>query len=103
MAGTDPDTSESRRFSIDRPRSLWVGVAAVVLVVGGFLMCGGMLALPVFIQRPRRADEAVRRTQAVENLKQIGHAIRKNAEQNVPKRLEAPPAGADSPEPIEPE
>src|SRR5262245_43802514 len=34
MAATEPLTSDSRRFSIPLPRSLWIGVAALALVVG---------------------------------------------------------------------
>jgi len=65
-------------------------------------VCGGTLALPVFIQRQRRAEEAVRRAQAVENLKQIGRAMhQKNAEQDATARSEATQAGDDSTEPVE--
>jgi hypothetical protein len=81
-----------------------LAVGAACLLVGGFVVCGGTLALPVFIQRQRRAEETVRRAQAVENLKQIGHAMQqKNAEQDAAKRLEPTQAGGDSPEPVEPE
>ncbi len=81
-----------------------LAVAAACLLVGGFVVCGGALAIPVFIQRQRRAEEAVRRAQAEENLKQIGHALQqKNAEQDAAQRLEPSQAGRDSPEPVEPE
>src|SRR5947209_5929419 len=35
MANTEPITPGSRRFSFRLPRPLWIGVATVVLVVGG--------------------------------------------------------------------
>src|SRR6266487_2069478 len=37
MASTDPNTAESRRFSIRLPRPLWIGVATAVIVVGPWL------------------------------------------------------------------
>ena len=96
MANSDPIEPESRRFSIRLPPSLWFGVATAVVLVGGFVVCGGTLALPVLIQRQRRAEEAARRAQAVENLKRIGHAMQKNAEQDADKSPEATQASGDS-------
>ncbi len=48
MATTNPDTSAIRRFSIPLPRPLWIGVAAVVLVV---VAVGLRIAVPIYRQQ----------------------------------------------------
>jgi hypothetical protein len=78
-----------------------VAVATCVLFAG-LIVCGGTVALPVFIQRQRRAEEAARRAQAVENLKKLGQAMQqKSAEQNSDERPASKEAGDDTMEPIE--
>jgi Flp pilus assembly protein TadG len=106
MSTSESRPPEDQRFSriFSGTSAVILAVAAACLLVGGFVVCGGTLALPVVIQRQRAAEEAVRRAQAVENLKQIGQAMhQKNAEQDAAKALEATQAGGDSPEPVEPE
>jgi len=45
MFATDPATPERRRFAIGLPRLLWIGVAAVVLVV---VALGLRIGLPIY-------------------------------------------------------
>jgi hypothetical protein len=48
MPATNPVTPEPRRSSIRQPRPLWIGVAAMVLLVAG----GGLrIALPIYRQQ----------------------------------------------------
>jgi len=47
MPGTDPTPSDPRRFSISLPRPLWIGVAAIVLLV---VACGLHFGVPIYRQ-----------------------------------------------------
>ncbi len=97
---TPPEQPVSRVFS--GASGVTLAVLAACLFFGGCVLCGGALSLPLFLQRQRRAEEAARRAQAVENLKQIGRLTQQeNAEQS-PAMGESQ-AGGDSPEPLETE
>src|SRR5258708_39366621 len=99
MSTSESNPPEDQRFTriFSGTSAVIVAVAAACLLVGGFVGCGGTLALPVVMQRQRAEEEAVRRAQAVENLKQIGQAMhQKNAEQDATARPEATQAGDDS-------
>jgi hypothetical protein len=47
MAATDPMTSEPRRYSIEMPRPLWIGVATIVLIVASV---GLRIGIPIYRQ-----------------------------------------------------
>lgn len=105
MATSESPPPEDQHFSrfFNRTSAMTLAVVASLLL-GGLVVCGGTVALPIFLQRQRRAEEATRRAQAVENLKQIGNAVqRKNVEQDATARPEATQPGEGSTEPVEPE
>ena len=79
-------------------------VVAACILFAGLIVCGGAIALPVYMQRQRRAEAATRQAQAVENLKQLGQGMhQKSAEQADAERPESTKAGDDSMEPVESE
>jgi hypothetical protein len=105
MSTTEPTPPEDQpSFRIfSRTSAIVVAVAACVFFAG-LIVCGGTLALPVYLQRQRRAEAEARRAQAVENLKRLGQAMQqKSAEQGDAERPESTQAGDDATEPIEPE
>ena len=48
MSATDPTLPELRRFSIRLPRPLWIGLAAIVLVV---VAVGLRVGVPIYRQQ----------------------------------------------------
>src|SRR5262245_59311319 len=47
MSDTDPVSSEPRRFSMRLPRPLWIGIAAIVVVV---VAVGLQIGTPVYLR-----------------------------------------------------
>lgn len=89
------DSASPEHQNVSSTSRVILAVIAGSLCIGGCLVCGGTFSLPFLIQRQRRAEEAVRRSQAEHNLKEIGEALRAKAEQDAVERQKAIPLGGN--------
>ena len=71
--------SEPREFFRSTPGAIVAAGAACVLLLGACVVCGGVLSFPFLLRSQRMAEEAARREQAEQNLRQVQEAMQKKA------------------------